>query len=62
MRPSIRAALKRSAELTRNNRLVEGMEVGESAIRSATQDEHPEIRAWLADHADDFTGTTGGPA
>ncbi|QNE76103.1 hypothetical protein F0344_17060 [Streptomyces finlayi] len=62
MRPSIRAALKRSAELTRNNRLVEGMEVGESAIRSATPDEHPEIQAWLTDHADDFTGTTGGTA
>ncbi|MFC9243235.1 hypothetical protein ACFT7S_04055 [Streptomyces sp. NPDC057136] len=62
MRPSIRAALKRSAELTRENRLVEGMEVGESAIRSATESERPEIRAWLAAHVDDFTGTTGGPA
>ncbi|MFF9347519.1 hypothetical protein [Streptomyces sp. NPDC014734] len=59
MRPSIRAALERSAELTRNNRLVEGLELGESAIHRATDDEHPEIRQWLTDHADDFVGRNG---
>ncbi|MFV5991387.1 hypothetical protein ACNPQM_02695 [Streptomyces sp. NPDC056231] len=59
MRPFIRSALARSAELTRENRLVEGMEMGESAIRAATEDEHPEIQAWLTDHADDFTGRNG---
>ncbi|MGW2843462.1 hypothetical protein [Streptomyces sp. NPDC001274] len=56
MRPSIRAALERSAELTRNNRLVDGMKLGEAAINQATDDEHPEIAQWLTDHADDFTG------
>lgn len=59
MRPFIRSALVRAAELTREDRLVEGMEMGESAIRVATEDEHPEIEAWLADHADDFTGRNG---
>ncbi|WP_406531042.1 hypothetical protein [Streptomyces sp. I8-5] len=56
MRPSTRAALERSAELTGNNRLVDGMKLGESAINQATDDEHPEIRQWLSDHADDFVG------
>ncbi|MGW7709817.1 hypothetical protein [Streptomyces sp. NPDC054771] len=56
MRPSIRAALEYAAELTRNNRLVDGMELGEAAINQATDDEHPEIRQWLTDHADDFVG------
>ncbi|MEL5959291.1 hypothetical protein AADR41_31820 [Streptomyces sp. CLV115] len=56
MRPSTRAALERSAELTRNNRLVDGMKLGEAAINQATDDEHPEIRQWLSDHADDFAG------
>ncbi|QHC20593.1 hypothetical protein [Streptomyces sp. GS7] len=56
MRPSIRSALERSAELTRNNRLVDGMRMGEAAINQATEDEQPEITQWLADHAGDFTG------
>ncbi|WP_431959116.1 hypothetical protein [Actinacidiphila sp. bgisy160] len=55
MRPRIRAALERSAELTRANRLVDGMRMGEAAINQATDDEHPEIQQWLTDHADDFT-------
>ncbi|MFD4946191.1 hypothetical protein ACFWNT_27545 [Streptomyces sp. NPDC058409] len=59
MRPSIRAALEHAAELTRNNRLVDGLELGESAIRQASDDERPEIRQWLADHADDFVGRNG---
>ncbi|MGW2353225.1 hypothetical protein [Actinacidiphila glaucinigra] len=56
MRPQIRAALERSAELTRANRLVDGMCMGEAAINQATDDEHPEIQQWLTEHADDFTG------
>ncbi|MFB7637039.1 hypothetical protein ACFC0M_39670 [Streptomyces sp. NPDC056149] len=56
MRPAIESALKRSAELTRNNRLVDGMRAGEAAINQATEDEQLEIAQWLTDHADDFTG------
>ncbi|MGW0576281.1 hypothetical protein ACWD25_09995 [Streptomyces sp. NPDC002920] len=56
MRPSIRSALERSAELTRNNRLVEAVAIAEAAINRATDDEHPEIRQWLTDHTRDFTG------
>ncbi|WP_340377823.1 hypothetical protein U5640_24045 [Streptomyces sp. SS7] len=56
MRPAIRSALEYAAELTRRNRLVEALAVGEAAINQATDDEHPEIRQWLADHTHDFTG------
>ncbi|MFC4503205.1 MULTISPECIES: hypothetical protein [Streptomyces] len=56
MRPSIESALKRSAELTRNNRLVEAVAVAEAAINRAYDDEGPEIRQWLTDHTDDFVG------
>ncbi|MER5432931.1 hypothetical protein [Streptomyces sp. NPDC002588] len=56
MRPAIRSALEYAAELTRRNRLVEALAVGEAAINQATDDEQPEIRQWLADHIDDFTG------
>ena len=54
MRPSTRAALERSAELTRSGRLVEGFDVGERAITGATEAEAPEVTQWLHDHADDF--------
>lgn len=54
MRPSTRAALERSAELTRSGRLVEGLESGERAITGATDAEAPEVTQWLHDHADDF--------
>jgi hypothetical protein len=56
MRPHIRAALHRSAELTRSNRLVEALRTGEAAVDQASDDERPEIRQWLADHERDFTG------
>jgi hypothetical protein len=56
MRPSTRSALEQAAELTRNNRLVDGYALGEAATNQATDDEQPEIRQWLADHADDFVG------
>ncbi|MGW7612288.1 hypothetical protein ACWGKW_34545 [Streptomyces sp. NPDC054766] len=55
MRPQIRAALERSAELTRSNRLVEAVQMGEAAMNRATDDEQPEIQQWLTDHTDDFT-------
>ncbi|MFI1095048.1 hypothetical protein [Streptomyces sp. NPDC020917] len=54
MRRSIRAALEQAAELTRNNRLVDGLAAGEAAIHAATDDERPEVRRWLDEHADDF--------
>ncbi|WP_329413604.1 hypothetical protein OG802_24270 [Streptomyces sp. NBC_00704] len=56
MRPAIRSALEHAAELTRRNRLVDALALGEAAINQATDDEQPEIRQWLADHAHDFTG------
>lgn len=59
MRPSIRSALEQSAELTRNNRLVDAFALGEAVINQATDDEQPEIKQWLADHVDDFTGHAG---
>lgn len=59
MRPSTRAALERSAELTRDGRLVEGFEFGERAIVGATESEAPEVTAWLHEHADDFMRREG---
>ncbi|MDT0456810.1 hypothetical protein RM550_13870 [Streptomyces sp. DSM 41527] len=59
MRPAIRNALEHSAELTRSNRLVDAMSVGEAAINQATEDEQPEIKQWLAEHVGDFTGQDG---
>ncbi|GGN66848.1 hypothetical protein GCM10011579_038690 [Streptomyces albiflavescens] len=56
MRPHIRAALERSAELTRSNRLVEAVRIGEAAINRATDEEQPEIQQWLSDHVNDFVG------
>ncbi|MCQ8830529.1 hypothetical protein [Streptomyces malaysiensis] len=56
MRASIRSALEQSAELTRQGRLVDGLAVGEAAINQSTDDEQSEIRQWLNNHADDFTG------
>ncbi|MFD3590981.1 hypothetical protein [Streptomyces sp. NPDC058683] len=59
MRPFIRSALEQAAELTRNNRLVDGFALGETAINQANDDEQDEVRQWLTDHADDFTGRDG---
>ncbi|MDX3548814.1 hypothetical protein OG920_30725 [Streptomyces europaeiscabiei] len=56
MRPCIRIALEHSAELTRNNRLVDALALGEAALSEATDDERAEIRQWLTDHTRDFTG------
>ncbi|MFD0074035.1 hypothetical protein ACFVIY_16535 [Streptomyces sp. NPDC127166] len=56
MRDSTRHALERAAELTRNNRLVEAVAAAEPVILAADEFESAEIRQWLIDHADDFTG------
>ncbi|CBG71745.1 hypothetical protein SCAB_46921 [Streptomyces scabiei 87.22] len=56
MRPFIQSALERSAELTRDNRLVDAVALAEAAIKRATPNEHREIEQWLTDHAHDFTG------
>ncbi|MFE1289135.1 hypothetical protein [Streptomyces sp. NPDC058751] len=56
MRPALRSALEHAAELTRSNRLVDAFALGEAVIDQATDEEHAEIRQWLADHAHDFTG------
>ena len=54
MRHAIRAALNRAAELTRENRLVEAMQMGEAAINRATDAEISEIEQWLIVHTPDF--------
>ncbi|MEU5985068.1 hypothetical protein [Streptomyces sp. NPDC047434] len=56
MRPSIRSALERSAELTRSNQFVEAVATAEAAFNRATDDELAEIRQWLNDHTNDFIG------
>ncbi|WP_326597340.1 hypothetical protein [Streptomyces sp. NBC_01803] len=57
MRPSTLRALQRAAQLTRANRLSEAISVAEPVIRTADTEEAAEIRRWLTDHTDDFTGT-----
>ncbi|MBZ9644938.1 hypothetical protein [Streptomyces sp. PSKA30] len=58
MRPSTLRALKRAAELTRQNRFTEAVLIAEPVILAADLDEGDEIRRWLADHVTDFTGET----
>ncbi|MFE2327330.1 hypothetical protein ACFXD5_25990 [Streptomyces sp. NPDC059385] len=59
MRDSIRLALERSAELTRNNQFVKAVQVAESAFERADDIEHGEIKQWLTDHRDDFVHAPG---
>ncbi|MFV8188143.1 hypothetical protein [Streptomyces sp. AF1B] len=59
MRPSTLRALKRAAELTRQNRLTEAVLIAEPVILAADSYEGDEIVRWLADHVTDFTGETG---
>ncbi len=59
MRDSIRIALEQSAELTRNNQLVQAVQVAESAFERADCVEHREIEQWLTDHRDDFVQAPG---
>ncbi|MEU1296919.1 hypothetical protein ABZ439_31435 [Streptomyces sp. NPDC005840] len=56
MRPSTLRALKRAAELTRQNHLTEAMLIAEPVILTADPVEGAEIRRWLLDHISDFTG------
>ncbi|MEU1200987.1 hypothetical protein ABZ446_32865 [Streptomyces sp. NPDC005813] len=56
MRPSTLRALRRAAELTRQNKFTEAVLVAEPVILTADTDEGEEIRNWLADHITDFTG------
>jgi hypothetical protein len=56
MRDWTRRALERAAELTRQNRLTEAVATAEPVILRADEYESAEIRQWLTDHADDFTG------
>ncbi|MFJ6559558.1 hypothetical protein ACIQMV_06705 [Streptomyces sp. NPDC091412] len=58
MRPSTLRALKRAAELTRQNRLTEAVLIAEPVILAADSYEGDEILRWLADHVTDFTGET----
>ncbi|CAL9506701.1 hypothetical protein SUDANB105_03527 [Streptomyces sp. enrichment culture] len=58
MRPSTLRALKRAAELTRQNRFTEAVLIAEPVILTADLDESNEIRRWLADHVTDFTDKT----
>ncbi|MFG3181750.1 RING finger protein [Streptomyces nigra] len=56
MRPSTLRALKRAAELTRQNRLTEAVLIAEPVILAADEYEGGEILRWLAEHVTDFTG------
>ena len=56
MRPTTLRALKRAAELTRQNRLTEAVLLAEPVILAADSYEGDEILRWLADHVTDFTG------
>ncbi|MFE0924244.1 hypothetical protein ACFW4O_04305 [Streptomyces mutabilis] len=56
MRPPTLRALKRAAELTRQNRLTEAVLIAEPVILAADEYEGDEILRWLAEHVTDFTG------
>jgi hypothetical protein len=58
LHPSTLRALKRAAELTRQNRLTEAVMLAEPVILAADSHEGDEILRWLADHVTDFTGDT----
>ncbi|MET7799930.1 hypothetical protein [Streptomyces decoyicus] len=54
MRPSTLRALKRAAELTRQNRFTEAVLIAEPVILTADRQEEAEIRGWLMCHAAEF--------
>ncbi|MFD5732534.1 hypothetical protein ACFWIY_06890 [Streptomyces sioyaensis] len=54
MRPSTLRALKRAAELTRQNRFTEAVLVAEPVLLTADRQESAEIRGWLIGHATEF--------
>ncbi|MFI0155225.1 hypothetical protein [Streptomyces lydicus] len=59
MRRSTLRALKRAAELTRQNRFTEAVLVAEPVILTADRQEGDEIRAWLIGHAVEFAAEKG---
>lgn len=56
MHPSTLRALNRAAALTRQNRFTEAVLVAEPVILTADDVEGAEIRRWLTEHVQDFTG------
>jgi 5S rRNA maturation endonuclease (ribonuclease M5) len=54
MHPSTLRALKRAAELTRQNRFTEAVLIAEPVILTADDAEGAEIRRWLTEHVQDF--------
>ncbi|MFI8179251.1 hypothetical protein ACIF70_01830 [Actinacidiphila glaucinigra] len=54
MRPTTLRALKRAAELVRQNQFTEAVLVAEPVILAADAAEGAEIRRWLTEHVDDF--------
>jgi hypothetical protein len=56
MHPSTLRTLKRAAELTRQNRLVDAWLIAEPVVLAADDQEAAEIKVWLAQHTADFTG------
>ncbi|MFI7095179.1 hypothetical protein [Streptomyces lydicus] len=59
MRRSTLRALKRAAELARQNRFTEAVLVAEPVILAADRQEGDEIRAWLIGHAAEFAAEKG---
>ncbi|MFK0264320.1 hypothetical protein ACIQU1_23800 [Streptomyces angustmyceticus] len=58
MRPSTLRALKRAAELIRQNQFTEAVLIAEPVILTADRYESAEIRGWLIDHASEFAAET----
>jgi hypothetical protein len=56
MRPTTLRALQRAAELTRQNHFTEALLIAEPVILTADAQEGAEIRRWLTEHTDEFTG------
>lgn len=54
MRPTTLRALKRAAELVRQNQFTEAVLVAEPVILAADYAEAAEIRRWLTEHVHDF--------
>lgn len=55
MQPSTLRALRRAAELTRQNRFAEAVLLTEPLILTASDQECTEIRRWLVEHIAELT-------
>ncbi|MFD9717598.1 hypothetical protein [Streptomyces sp. NPDC059076] len=55
MQPSTLRALRRAAELTRQNRFAEAVLLTEPVFLTASDQECIEIRRWLVEHISAFT-------